>query len=173
MAAPKPVSKSRVSVCRWKPNCLAARISSMASAKVAVCSELDNADSILQAAPLAPEPTASATAIPAVEPTEPTAAPMAVESVTAELDQSGLTDSRRAVNDPRVEPMPIGEVSVETLRQALFLEQEAPPVSIVSRDIPRASNDPRGPKAGLSFAAAKPSTEELSDDESLPDAQAN
>ena len=135
--------------------------------------ELDNADSTLQAAPLAPEPTASATAIPAVEPTEPNAAPMAVESVTAELDQSGLTDSGRAVNDPRVEPKPIGEVSVETLRQALFLEQEAPPVSIVSRDIPRASNDPRGPKAGLSFAAAKPSTEESSEDDSLPDVQAN
>jgi ribonuclease E len=98
---------------------------------------------------------------------------MAVESVTAELDQSGLTDSGRAVNDPRVEPKPIGEVSVETLRQALFLEQEAPPVSIVSRDIPRASNDPRGPKAGLSFAAAKPSTEESSEDDSLPDVQAN
>ena len=92
---------------------------------------------------------------------------------TQEIDRSGVTPAGRAVNDPRVDPRPIGEVDVETLRQALFLEQEAPPVSIVSRDIPRASNDPRGPKAGLSFTAPKGSSEAPSEDDSLPDVQAN
>ena len=90
-----------------------------------------------------------------------------------EIDRSGVTPAGRAVNDPRVEPRPIGDVNVETLRQALFLEQEAPPVSIVSRDIPRASNDPRGPKAGLSFTAPKDSPEAPSEDDALPDVQAN
>lgn len=96
-----------------------------------------------------------------------------VESTTVtDADRSGLTEAGRAVNDPRVEPKPVGVVSVETLRQALFLEQEAPPVSVVSRDIPRASNDPRGPKAGLSFTAPKHDNE-TPDEDPLPDAQAN
>ena len=135
--------------------------------------ELNSAESIPQAAPTAAEVTSTTTAIEAAaEPTE-VAAPASTESESTKLDQSGLTDSGRAVNDPRVEPKPIGDVNVATLRQALFLEQEAPPVSIISRDIPRASNDPRGPKAGLSFTAAKPATDESPDGESLPDAQAN
>jgi ribonuclease E len=107
-----------------------------------------------------------------VKPEEAVATAAIIAPATAEVDRSGLTDAGRAVNDPRVEPKPIGEVSVATLRQALFLEQEAPPVSIVSSDIPRASNDPRGPKAGLAFTAAKKSPDESSED-TVPDAQAN
>ena len=75
---------------------------------------------------------------------------------------SGLTDTGRAVNDPRVEPKPVGEVAVMTLREALFGEQEAPPVSVVDRSVPRASNDPRGPKPGLSLAGS-PSSREHND----------
>ena len=107
-----------------------------------------------------------------VKPEEVVATAAIIAPATAEVDRSGLTDAGRAVNDPRVEPKPIGEVNVATLRQALFLEQEAPPVSIVSRDIPRASNDPRGPKAGLAFTAAKRSPDESNED-TVPDAQAN
>ena len=47
----------------------------------------------------------------------------------------------------------MGDVNVMTLREALFREQQAPPVSVVDRNVPRASNDPRGPKPGLSLAA--------------------
>ena len=128
------------------------------------------------AEPVSPEPTA--------QPVEAASEPQTVAGATAEvkseevaeaaqsvqeIDRSGVTPAGRAVNDPRVEPRPIGDVNVETLRQALFLEQEAPPVSIVSRDIPRASNDPRGPKAGLSFTAPKDSPEAPSEDDALPD----
>ena len=133
------------------------------------------------AEPVSPKPTA--------QPVEAASEPQTIAGATAEvkseevaaeaaqsvqeIDRSGVTPAGRAVNDPRVEPRPIGDVNVETLRQALFLEQEAPPVSIVSRDIPRASNDPRGPKAGLSFTAPKDSPEAPSEDDALPDVQAN
>ena len=133
------------------------------------------------AEPVSPEPTP--------QPVEAASEPQTIAGATAEvkseevaaeaaqsmqeIDRSGVTPAGRAVNDPRVEPRPIGDVNVETLRQALFLEQEAPPVSIVSRDIPRASNDPRGPKAGLSFTAPKDSPEAPSEDDALPDVQAN
>ena len=80
--------------------------------------------------------------------------PAPVEEIeTVVADRSGLTETGRAVNDPRVEPKPVGDVNVMTLREALFREQQAPPVSVVDRNVPRASNDPRGPKPGLSLAA--------------------
>ncbi len=80
--------------------------------------------------------------------------PTPVEEIeTVVTDRSGLTETGRAVNDPRVEPKPVGDVNVMTLREALFREQQAPPVSVVDRNVPRASNDPRGPKPGLSLAA--------------------
>ena len=77
-----------------------------------------------------------------------TAEPADVEESTVASDRSGLTETGRAVNDPRVEPRPVGEVNVVTLTAALFNEQEAPPLSVMPRDVPRASNDPRGPRSG-------------------------
>lgn len=87
-------------------------------------------------------------------------------------DRSGLTANGRAVNDPRVAAKPVTEVKTRTERHQLFPAQEAPPVSIVARDIPRASNDPRGPKSGQTSAAetkasepaATPVTEDLFQD---------
>jgi len=63
-------------------------------------------------------------------------------------DQGGLDSSGRAVNDPRVAAKPILTVAVHTTLSTLFSGHEAPPVSIVARNIPRASNDPRGPRSG-------------------------
>ena len=139
------------------------------TAEIAEPVSLDPTPQPVEAPPEA-QPTTDAT--PEVKVQE-VVAPAAAAPVMREADRSGITAAGRAVNDPRVEPKPIGDVSVETLRQALFLEQEAPPVSIVNRDIPRASNDPRGPKAGLSFAAPKGPSEAAPEDDSLPDAQAN
>jgi len=70
------------------------------------------------------------------------------------IDRSGLTDNGRAVNDPRVEARPVGEVKVDTDSRPLFNGQEAPPVTMVARDIPRASNDPRGRRAVTTPQAA-------------------
>ena len=62
-------------------------------------------------------------------------------------DTSGITDSGRAVNDPRIAPKPIVETQIVTEQAQLFARPEAPPVTVVQQDVPRASNDPRGPRA--------------------------
>ena len=71
----------------------------------------------------------------------------AVETAVEEVDTSGLTAEGRAVNDPRILPKPVTDTAVQTELTQLFDAPEAPPVSVVSQNIPRASNDPRGPKA--------------------------
>ena len=78
-----------------------------------------------------------------------TASTNAVDAVEAavEADTSGLTADGRAVNDPRILPKPVTDTVVQTELTELFAAPEAPPVSVVAQNIPRASNDPRGPKA--------------------------
>ena len=61
--------------------------------------------------------------------------------------KAGLTEAGRAVNDPRVAPKPVTQTSVSTELGELFATSEAPPVEVVQQDVPRASNDPRGPHA--------------------------
>jgi ribonuclease E len=58
----------------------------------------------------------------------------------------GLTADGRAVNDPRVSPAPVQSVRIETARMSLFTESPAPAVAAPDRNVPRASNDPRGPR---------------------------
>ena len=71
----------------------------------------------------------------------------AVVAVPEEVDTSGLTADGRAVNDPRITPRPVTETAVATELTLLFAAPEAPPVSVVAQNSPRASNDPRGPKS--------------------------
>jgi len=101
----------------------------------------------------------------------PTAAPdLPVNSASATtsrevtVDLSGLTSEGRAVNDPRVDPKPVAEVAVVTERGELFTTQEAPPVSVIHRNAPRASNDPRGPKATGTDTPGAPGTSDLFED---------
>ena len=77
-----------------------------------------------------------------------------VPAVTEREPLVGLTGDGRAVNDPRVAPSPVGEVSIETARMVLFAETPAPAVAAPDRNVPRASNDPRGPKAAQSADSA-------------------
>jgi len=67
-------------------------------------------------------------------------------AVAAPVSTDGLTADGRAVNDPRVQANPVGEVTIATQTGVLFSGQEAPSVTFVDRNIPRASNDPRGPR---------------------------
>ena len=60
---------------------------------------------------------------------------------------AGLAEAGRALNDPRVAPKPVTETSVSTELGELFATPEAPPVMVVQQDVPRPSNDPRGPRA--------------------------
>ena len=80
------------------------------------------------------------------------------------VDLSGLTTEGRAVNDPRVDPKPVAEVAVVTERGELFTTQEAPPVSVIHRNAPRASNDPRGPKPIGAENPGAPGTSDLFED---------
>ena len=68
--------------------------------------------------------------------------PAAADSASA----AGLTSEGRAMNDPRVSPSPVQDVHIETARMTLFAEHAAPPVATPDRNVPRASNDPRGPR---------------------------
>ena len=88
----------------------------------------------------------------------------AASSPEVSVDLSGLTTEGRAVNDPRVDPKPVAEVAVVTERGELFTTQEAPPVSVIHRNAPRASNDPRGPKPIGAENPGAPGTNDLFED---------
>ena len=70
------------------------------------------------------------------------------EAKTPDLtaDLSGVTESGRAINDPRVEAKPVASVLVETATRALFnVAAQADAVQIPNNP-ERAANDPRGPR---------------------------
>jgi ribonuclease E len=109
-------------------------------------------------------PAAETVEAPAQEQAEPTVSepaikeePLAVAATAQTLvdeapeqdsvSTAGVTDAGRAVNDPRIAPKPVTETTVSTELGELFATPEAPPVTIVQQDVPRASNDPRGPRA--------------------------
>lgn len=109
-----------------------------------------------------PAPTQAVPPVAAVaEPSSHTADTARVE---ASVDRSGLTEEGRAVNDPRVNPHAISDVSINTQSFALFPPEQAPALSVVSRDVPRASNDPRVARSATAPAAtadSAPVTEDL------------
>ena len=73
---------------------------------------------------------------------------LAAEAPGQEIQSlAGLAEAGRALNDPRVAPKPVTETSVSTELGELFATPEAPPVMVVQQDVPRPSNDPRGPRA--------------------------
>jgi ribonuclease E len=87
------------------------------------------------------------------EHTEAAVAKTAAPAVTPSARSVGLTPDGRAVNDPRVNPSPVGKVQIETGTLALFSDRPAPAVIPEPRSVPRASNDPRGPREEGSASA--------------------
>ncbi|WOJ95832.1 ribonuclease E [Congregibacter brevis] len=77
---------------------------------------------------------------------EPATAGLSVEAEAANAPGNGVNEQGRAVNDPRVAPAPVQELHIETGQIVLFSETPAPAVAAPDRQVPRASNDPRGPK---------------------------
>ena len=63
------------------------------------------------------------------------------------LSTDGITPEGRAVNDPRVDARPVGEMAITTSHPVLFSDHVAPAVAASGQLVPRASNDPRGPRA--------------------------
>ncbi|WP_439100870.1 ribonuclease E [Congregibacter sp.] len=76
-----------------------------------------------------------------------------VDAKAANAPGEGLNEDGRAVNDPRVSPSPVQELHIETGQIVLFSETPAPAVEAPDRQVPRASNDPRGPKDTASAEA--------------------
>lgn len=74
---------------------------------------------------------------------EPRKAPAIAQKV---ISTAGITANGRACNDPRVDARPVGTVEVTTSRRTLFSETVYPPAPSSNRNVPRASNDPRGPR---------------------------
>ena len=76
-----------------------------------------------------------------------------IEEVQSDSDQraiernmSGITADGRAVNDPRVDARPIGEITVQTAVGSVFGTETFPNAPHYASAAPRASNDPRGPR---------------------------
>jgi ribonuclease E len=85
---------------------------------------------------------------------KPTQSLVAPVEVAKPNSRSGITADGRAINDPRVEARPVGEVNVTTSRRAMFSQTAAPPVRHSGRVVPRASNDPRGSRPAVPMAQA-------------------
>ena len=102
-------------------------------------------------APIEAQPEATTLQPAAVEDTPTSTQTADTELVEASERDShstaGVNEAGRAVNDPRVAPKPVTETKVSTEEGQLFWQSEAPPVTIVEQNVPRASNDPRGPRA--------------------------
>ncbi len=102
-------------------------------------------------APIEAQPEATTLQPAAVEDTPTSTETADTELVEASEQDShstaGVDEAGRAVNDPRVAPKPVTETKVSTEEGQLFWQSEAPPVTIVEQNVPRASNDPRGPRA--------------------------
>ena len=61
-----------------------------------------------------------------------------------ELDMSGITAEGRAINDPRVDARPIGEITIQTAIGSVFGTEAFPNAPHYASTAARAANDPRG-----------------------------
>jgi ribonuclease E len=110
------------------------------------------------------EPEAAPVVEPAPAPVAVAPAAKSVEQPVAEVEKAaepekvastaGITAEGRAINDPRVDARPVGVVECSTSHRALFSEIVQPPAKGSDRVVPRASNDPRGPRTEQAPAQA-------------------
>jgi len=63
-----------------------------------------------------------------------------------ERDMSGITAEGRAINDPRVDARPVGNIRVQTAIGSVFGTEAFPDAPRYASEAPRAVNDPRGPR---------------------------
>ena len=66
------------------------------------------------------------------------------DQTAIERDTSGITANGRAINDPRVDARPIGEITVQTVIGNVFGTGAFPDAPHHASTAPRAANDPRG-----------------------------
>ncbi len=115
-----------------------------------VAPEVEAAEPVAEATPVTQDEPAVAEAAPLTETAE-APQPEAVSSAANEpaeeepaVSRAGLTDDGRAVNDPRVAPRPVENVTISTGQVEFFSAHVAPAVAPSGRVAPRAINDPRG-----------------------------
>ncbi|MEM1142056.1 MAG: ribonuclease E [Pseudomonadota bacterium] len=112
--------------------------------------ELPNAGAIIEPESVPEEAVIAEASVPTSTAEESLYSPAAPEpevEPAVKQAKTGVSTTGRAVNDPRIAPSPIEEVHIETARLVLFAEQQQPPISASNREVARASNDPRGPRA--------------------------
>ena len=61
-------------------------------------------------------------------------------------DMSGTTAEGRAINDPRIDARPIGDIKIQTVIGSMFGAERFPDAPHYASSAPRAGNDPRGPR---------------------------
>ena len=94
------------------------------------------ADSVSAGSEEAP---AEVTAIATIEEVRPDS-----DHTDIELDMSGITAEGRAINDPRVDARPIGEITIQTAIGSVLGTEAFPDAPHYASTAPRAANDPRG-----------------------------
>ena len=124
--------------------------------------EVDKAD---QPSATAEQQTPATRPIQASSAAEPESQPTPTQAATAEANQApatnsaGVTPEGRAINDPRVTPKRVETMDLRTERASLFPTEQMPAIAYVMRDVPRASNDPRGARADAAETDAESSIE--------------
>ena len=76
-------------------------------------------------------------------------APEAAPAPIVEPDMTstdGISADGRACNDPRIDARPVGTLEITTSHMTLFSDNISPPATPSDLIVPRASNDPRGPR---------------------------
>ncbi|EAQ97939.1 ribonuclease E [Congregibacter litoralis] len=126
-------------------------LSAATDGQTAIVEAEDSPEAVDDVSEVVADATADTAQAPA--PAEPAAATLQVDAKAANAPGEGLTEEGRAVNDPRVSPSPVQELHIETGQIVLFSETAAPAVEAPDRQVPRASNDPRGPKDAVSAEA--------------------
>ena len=75
-----------------------------------------------------------------------------VDHTEIKHDTSGITAEGRAINDPRVDARPVGDIKVQTAIGNVFGTEAFPDAPHFASAAPRAANDPRGPRTDESAA---------------------
>ena len=69
-----------------------------------------------------------------------------VDHTEIQRDTCGITAEGRAINDPRVDARPVGDIKVQTAIGTVFGTEAFPDAPHFASAAPRAANDPRGPR---------------------------
>ena len=119
----------------------------LAAANAEVTSEADAAETLFATIPSAQtsDPTASEIND-ASESAQDLESQVETNDEAARQNMAGITADGRAINDPRVDARPVGDITVQTAIGSVFGTDAFPNAPHHASEAPRAANDPRGPR---------------------------